>query len=494
MTLRRLAFAAVAIAVVALGCHDIDLDFSSDSSEISVYDDLYSIATVDDKHAVAVGYYGAVYFTEDGGNTWEKGQTGTILSIYDVAMADAKRGWLVGQRGLIMRTEDGGRTWTRQPNLKEKEGSHLFAITAIDAENAWAIGEWGTRIRTRDGGKTWEDHSFTIHENHPQFVWLAPVEQEKVRAGEKVYEDVGLTDVTCRPPPSKRCWLIGEFGYVFYSEDQGETWQRSSIEGSVEIPPVHFGYNELELSEDQREPLREFAAAISNEEHLNVAIESYASPREIEKFGRGGDPFELFEMLEARTLEVRTVLEDEGILSDRLRMRGQPPWDYEDFLEDDPGFLDRYLDGRKRDVPSTTVNVLQNPYLFTVTFQDDQNGLIAGLGGVILRSTDGGQSWVYHKIDRKQALFAARAVEGRAVAVGEKGLVRVSTDGGKTWTEPPAGTFPEVYTYMRDVEFDPQGRLGFIVGQRGQILRSTDAGFQWQQVLPVQQAKPDSET
>ncbi|MGH0034391.1 MAG: YCF48-related protein [Myxococcota bacterium] len=475
---------AVSVAVAALGCHDVNLDFSSDTDSITVFDDLYSIATVDDQHAVAVGYYGAVYYTDDGGNSWKKGQTDTILSIYDVAMADTRRGWIVGQRGLIMRTEDGGKTWVRQPNLKEKEGSHLFAVTAIDADNAWAIGEWGTRIRTTDGGKTWVDHSFTIHEDHPQFVWLAPVEQERVRAGEKVYEDVGLTDVQCLRPPSRRCWVIGEFGYVFYSENSGETWERSVIEGSVEIPPVQFGFNELELTEDQRAPLREFAAAIANEEHLNVAIESFASAREIEKFGRGGDPFELFEMLEARTLEVRTVLEDEGILSDRLRMRGQPPWDYEDFLEDDPGFLDRYLEGRRMDAPSTRVRVLQNPYLFTVRFRDEQNGLIAGLGGVILRSTDGGRSWVYHKIDRKQALFAARAVDGRAVAVGEKGLVRVSTDGGQTWEPPPNGTFPEVFTYMRDVEFDPRGQVGFIVGQRGQILRSTDAGFKWQQVLP----------
>ncbi len=491
MTLRRCALAALSLAFVSLGCHDVHLDFSH-SESISLYDDLYSISLVDDKNAVAVGYYGAVYYTTDGGTTWKKGRTDTIASIYSVSMADAQRGWAVGQRGMILRTEDGGETWSSQPNLKQNEGSHLFAVTAIDANTAWAIGEWGTRIKTTDGGKTWTDHSFTIDESHPQFVWLTMVDQEKVRAGEKVYEDVGLTDVFCRKPPSTRCWLIGEFGYIFFSDDRGETWQQSKIEGSIEMPPVSFGYNELELGEEDRARLVEFAAAIADEEHLNVAIESFASPREIDTFGRGGDPFELFEMLEARTLEVRTVLEDAGILSDRLRMRGQPPWDYEDFLEDDPGFLDRYLDTRKQGQPLTKVRVLQNPYLFTVRFQDDDKGLIAGLGGVILKSEDGGATWSYRKIDRKQALFAARSVEGRAVAVGEKGLVRVSTDDGQTWGPPPEGTFPEIFTYMRGVEFDPEGQVGFIVGQRGQILRSTDAGYKWQKVLPV--PKADSST
>jgi photosystem II stability/assembly factor-like uncharacterized protein len=37
---------------------------------------------------------------------------------------------------------------------------------------------------------------------------------------------------------------------------------------------------------------------------------------------------------------------------------------------------------------------------------------------------------------------------------------------------------------MRDVAFDGRGRVGFIVGQNGRILRSTDAGIQWRQVLP----------
>ena len=136
------------------------------------------------------------------------------------------------------------------------------------------------------------------------------------------------------------------------------------------------------------------------------------------------------------------------------------------------------------ETPGIKVRVLQNPYLYTVRFRDDENGMIAGLGGVVLVTTDGGRTWAYHNIDRKQALFAARPVGSRAIAVGEKGLVRISTNGGLTWAEPRSGTFPEVFTYMRDIAFDPTGKVGFIVGQTGQILRSNDGGFEWRQVLP----------
>lgn len=491
MTGTRLACGLAALlAASSIACHDFSLDFTRGTGgEIVLFDDLYSISVVDDQNAVAVGYYGAAYYTSDGGDTWSQGTTDTLISLYSVAMGDGQRGWAVGQRGLILRTEDGGKTWSRQANLKEDEGTHLFSVTAIDANNALAIGEWGTRIRTSDGGKTWMDESFTVDVNHPQFVWLSPDEQERVRSGEKVYEDVTLNDVFCLGAPSTSCWLIGEFGYIFYSEDEGTTWLPSAIEGSVLMEPMTVPYNTLEVLSEDQEGLRVFAAGIANDLHLNVAIESYASAAEIERFGQAEDPTELFEILEARSQDVRSVIEDAGIDSARIRLRGQPPWDFEDYLDDDPEFLSRYLQSRLADSGGMRVRVIQNPILFSVRFRDEDHGLIAGLGGVVLRTDDGGEHWAYSKIDRKQALFGVGQVEsGRSLAVGEKGLVRVSPDWGNTWAPPREGEFPEMFTFMRDVAFDPTGRVGFIVGQTGQILRSKDAGFEWKQVLPPPEA------
>jgi hypothetical protein len=266
--------------------------------------------------------------------------------------------------------------------------------------------------------------------------------------------------------------------------DAGNTWERSTISGSVEMIPIKVGFNEIRITDDEAERVREFGRGIVEEQHLNVAIEGVGSLREMDAMGRNvEDPTELFEVLEARAQEVIAVLEDVDIETDRLRMRGQPPWDYEDFLEDDPRFLERYLDRQTHDYSGVKVRVIQNPYLFTVRFRSETHGLIAALGGVILRSEDGGVNWAYVKIDRQQALFSADAVEGRAIAIGEKGLIRVSTDDGASWGELQDGSFPKVFTWMRDVSFGPEGRLGLIVGQMGRIYRSTDAGFQWTQVL-----------
>jgi photosystem II stability/assembly factor-like uncharacterized protein len=478
--------AASLFALVALqaGCHVLDFTPRYGKGEIDIFDDLFSVSVTDDQRVVAVGYHGSIYYTADGGENWSKAASDSERLLYSVSMGDSQRGWAVGQSGTVLRTEDGGKVWTTQHNSKVEEGSHLFGVHAIDGDTAWAVGEWGTRIYTGDGGKTWVDRSIPITLNHPQFVWLSLDDQEKVRRGEMVYEDVGLNNVYCRPLPSSRCWLVGEFGYIFYSDDRGETWERGEILGTVRMDPIVLGYDQIDLPQSDRQKLAEFAAMIADAEHLNILIDAFVSEQELAQYGDPEDPSEVFDIISARIDETGAVLEDAGVLSDRLRMPNKPPWDFEDFQEDDPEFLDRYLTGRTSEQPMVKVSVIQNPFLFTIDFSDEENGLISGLGGVILRSRDGGRSWSYKDTGWKQAFFSVASTNERAVAIGEKGLIRYSTDGGSSWLQPSNENFPTIFTFMRDLAFDPTDRTGFIVGQEGMVLRSTDGGKHWNQVLP----------
>ncbi|RIL05227.1 MAG: hypothetical protein DCC71_11140 [Proteobacteria bacterium] len=479
------ALAGLAAAALFLGaCHEVHFDPGEKSSSdvIDIYDDLFAVSAPSPNHVVAAGYWGSVYVSNDGGATWKKGNTGTRALLYDISMADDLRGWAVGQSGMVLRTEDGGLTWKQQQNNKVAEDTHLFAVHALDANTAWAVGEWGGRLFTDDGGRSWQDRSLTIDQLHPQFVWLSPPEQDKVRKGEKVYEDVGLTDVFCLPK-SQDCWAIGEFGYIFHTENAGQTWVRGAIQQDISVPPITLGHNVIEISEEHANALREFAGKIIDMSHLNVAIEPVASEAEIAEFGQEDDPTPLFEILEARVQAVSAVLEEAGLLSDRIRKRGAPPWDYEDFLDDDPEFLRRYLDSRRSAGPGIAVSIAQNPYLFTVRFANENDGYIAGLGGIVLVSRDGGHNWQYRETGRKQAIFSLFPVDGRVIAVGEKGFVRVSNDHGDTWSIPEKG-FPTIFTFMRDIWFAPDGRHGYIVGERGNVLQTDDAGANWKTVLP----------
>jgi len=485
-----LAAALAGVGLLLAACSDSEVQ----DEDYVIYDSLFSVSVPDPENAVAVGYYGSIRQTRDGGKTWLKRESGTNKPLYSVSMADPQHGWAVGQTGLILRTADGGETWARQPNLKEKEGSHLFSVHAIDANTAWAVGEWGTRLYTDDGGRTWQDRSITIDEAHPRFVWLSPDEQDRVRAGEAVYEDVGLNYVYCNPRPSRMCWISGEFGYIYWSDDLGRNWHRGEIKGDVEPQPILMGFDEIEVPEAAVEGIPGFVEQILEESHLNVELEPTATDAEIAKLYDPEEPERLFDLLDARLNNVKAEFQAAGLLSDRIRLRSQPPYDWMDFIEDDPEFLERYVEGRRTDGEKggVDVRIAQNPYLFTIRFTDDENGLISGLGGVILQSADGGRTWSYEETGRKQALFSVDRSETRIFAVGEKGLVRESLDGGKTWA-PPKDGFPDIFTFMRDLRFAPDDRTGFIVGQRGMVLRTADGGESWQQVMPPDEARHGAE-
>ena len=480
----RLVTALTLAIFFQAGCHVMDFSPRYGENEIGIFDDLFAVSVVDDRRVLAAGYHGAIYRTENGGDDWQKASTDTERLLYSISMGDATHGWAVGQSGTILRTTDGGSTWTTQHNLKVEEGSHLFGVQALDANTAWVVGEWGSRIKTTNGGKTWVDHSIPITLSHPQFVWLSLTEQEKVRRGEVVYEDVGLNNVYCRPAPSTRCWIVGEFGYIFYSNDRGQSWSRGAILGDVRVDPIYLEFDTIDLPQANVAQLGGFAERIADQNHLNVLIDPHISRAELAKYGDPDDPSEIFDLLSARIDETRSVLEAAGILFDRLRMPDKPPWDYEDFLEDDPEFLNRYMADRVVDEAVVNVSVIQNPFLFTVNFTDDDNGLISGLGGVILRSRDGGQTWSYEETGWKQAFFAVGSSRQRAIAIGEKGTIRLSGDGGSTWQHPPSETFPTIFTFMRDLGFDSTSDVGFIVGQEGLVLRTDDGGKRWTQVLP----------
>jgi photosystem II stability/assembly factor-like uncharacterized protein len=474
----------LAIVCGSVACHQLDFSPRVAEGDIDIYDDLFSVSVVDEKHTVAVGYHGAAYWMGDGGKTWHKGTTGTDVLLYAVSMADTQHGWAVGQSGTILRTRDGGQTWHSQDNQKVKDASHLFSVHAIDSSRALVVGEWGTRLATEDGGKSWEDRSLTISVDHPMFVWLSIQDQELVREGKSVFEDVGLNDVFCLDLPAQNCWIIGEFGYIFRSEDLGVTWERGEIVGDVFMEPIDLGFNSVTIPSADRTRLETFAGEIEDQNHLNVKIDVFANEQELAELGNPEDPYALFDLISARIDETKGLLEEYGIMLDRLRMPDKPPWDYEDFLDDDPNFLDRYFAGRRADVPSIKVSVIQNPYLFTIFFEDPEMGFISGLGGVVLRTADSGRTWRYETLDRRQALFSVASTGERTIAVGEKGLIRVSADRGLSWAPPAPEDFPTVFTFMRDLGFEHNKRMGFIVGQQGMVLRSNDGGRMWTQVLP----------
>jgi photosystem II stability/assembly factor-like uncharacterized protein len=122
--------------------------------------------------------------------------------------------------------------------------------------------------------------------------------------------------------------------------------------------------------------------------------------------------------------------------------------------------------------------------LTSVSFVDGQHGWAAGHWGLVLHTTDGGETWTTQRQDTTQdrPLFAIHFFDERhGVAVGLWSLVLVTEDGGSHWRSvtlsPPEGA-KKADLNLLGLFADTNGRL-FAVGERGMLLRSDDRGLHW---------------
>ncbi|HEX9204887.1 MAG TPA: YCF48-related protein [Candidatus Deferrimicrobiaceae bacterium] len=107
------------------------------------------------KRIVAVGDHGIVLLSDTDGADFRQAKSvpvrSTLTAVYFV---DEKTGWAVGHWGVILRTDDGGETWAVQRQDTSVD-QPLFSVYFRDRETGWAVGLWSLVVSTRDGGKTW---------------------------------------------------------------------------------------------------------------------------------------------------------------------------------------------------------------------------------------------------------------------------------------------------------------------------------------------------
>jgi len=104
---------------------------------------------------VAVGEHGAIVISDDEGKSWRQARAVPVsATLSAVAFADARHGWAVGQWGVILATADGGETWEKQ-RMDTSVDQPLFSVIFTGPQDGIAVGLWSLVLATHDGGKTW---------------------------------------------------------------------------------------------------------------------------------------------------------------------------------------------------------------------------------------------------------------------------------------------------------------------------------------------------
>lgn len=364
--------------------------------------DLNAVAFYDNNFGIAGGDSGTVLITSDGGLNWTKDKIAKGRHIFDVIIKSEGEVICASERGLTARTDIKMINWQ---NRYTGSIYDLLAINIIGDNYGAIVGQYGNLHSTKNGFKNiyfFFDHSHSTYKNlfdvkmgSENFAitvgWNGTLMQTldycsswyKASAkGADEYRGIEILDDSI-------CWAVGEDGSIRYSENKGESWDAVYSQVKNNLNDVKF----------------------FNPSHGLIA-------------GNEGTIFET--------------------------NNGGEDWE--------------------------KIDLKLNDDLNSVSFSSDGYPLVVGDSGLFITKYNG--KWNLERIDPKKDLLCIDEYNGEIIVGGESGLILRSTNGGSSWINISAGTTIENLNGIKLFSDD----LSMIVGNKGTVLISRDAGSTWQNV------------
>lgn len=424
-------------------------------SQVAITGSIYQVQILDALHVYACGNGGSTYRSSDGGLTWSAAAVSdTVNTLLGIHFVSPQVGWTVQNNGRIYQTIDGGQTWT----LNYSGSAGFSTIWFVDANEGWATGESGW-LHTINGGQSWTRLGLTGPAGTHFTFHLDRSRSWAVGEGGKILAtDDGWQTSTVQVPAGseRRLWAVwmtdaqnglavGEGGRIFATGDGGAHWQAR-----------HSGGSEVHGMD-----ATDYAHAWAASAFGNVA------------FTANGGAF--WETVVVDGFSVYGTVEDVDFLDDHLT-----GWatGLERAFGGNSGVIARSSDGGRtwREQFTALDHFLQDVAAV------DANTAVAGgafapfIGGVILRTGDGGASWSY-------SMYGGPSIESidmvdplRGYAAG--GAILRTDDGGQSWQTQYVPQY-----LLSDISFADR-QNGWAVGGLGTLLHTTDGGQTWVSQAP----------
>ncbi|MCY4402847.1 MAG: YCF48-related protein [Candidatus Poribacteria bacterium] len=117
-----------------------------------------------------------------------------------------------------------------------------------------------------------------------------------------------------------------------------------------------------------------------------------------------------------------------------------------------------------------TRNNLEN-----ILFVSPTTGWVIGSYGTLLHTTDGGETWEKRNAGVDHNLFGIHFFNDKIGWIcGQEGLILYTNDSGKTWNQQKTDSFDNLY----DIVFVDE-MVGWTAGDYGAVLHTTDGGKTW---------------
>jgi len=114
------------------------------------------IAFMDGRKGMAVGLYGKLLTTDDGGRTWEVSQSESGSHLFTVDVTDCGLGLAAGVGPDLLVALDAGGSWERRRCLNVSGRNRHYDLKMVDDKKGFMGGN-GHIWMTADGGRSWTD-------------------------------------------------------------------------------------------------------------------------------------------------------------------------------------------------------------------------------------------------------------------------------------------------------------------------------------------------
>jgi photosystem II stability/assembly factor-like uncharacterized protein len=200
-----------------------------------LHDNLMGLSFCDDDlNGWAVGHYGTIVHSTNGGKTWEYQQSGVATDLFSVWAKTPETAWAVGNQGVVIHTVDGGKSWKK---VQVANNKILYNdICFLSATEGFIVGEFSSILHTTDGGTTWQ----RVFGGEPPPLDFSKVDKStRVKADFGIEEEVyTLNSIYFRDP--QHGWAAGEMGIILATTDGGTTWEKQTSGTEHSLTDIEF--------------------------------------------------------------------------------------------------------------------------------------------------------------------------------------------------------------------------------------------------------------
>lgn len=371
------------------------------------------------------GSNGQLYCTHNGGTTWTLVGTGVSNDLYSVKMI-GNAIFLTGANGFISVSYNGGSTWS---SFSTGTSSTFYGASFTNASYGFAVGSNGTAYRYSGGA--W--YPYYLGAYHFYGVFAYGNVAYCVGSGGSIFRYSGGSWTACTSGTSNTFYDV-----YFRNENYGF----AIGEGGLICRTTNGGVSWTILNSGTTAACR--SIRMVNDLICYVVCEDGS----------------LLQTLDGGNTWTRVYVGNYNILS--IEINGCTV-----VLTTSEGDVMSFVINGCDDAVNNfyTRRYCGTPYsLRSAAFSSPGNGFVAGYGGTVLYTSNGGANWVYGNTGMSEYIECIRTIGGLTYICGANGHLCYSSNGGSSWIPVSTGTTQTFY----GISFAHANR-GWAVGSGGVI-------------------------